>query len=82
MALVTISGYPCSGKSTRANQLAAYFEKRLGEAGYDGPRLRVALVDDEGSHVERAVYDGGSKATSSWSHPILEPVVPFAGTYT
>lgn len=60
MALVTISGYPCSGKSTRAKQLAAYFQKRLGEAGYEGPKLRVVLVDDEGSHVERAVYDGGS----------------------
>lgn len=58
MALVTIVGYPCSGKSTIATKLKAYFEERLAEEGYNGPRLEVILVSDESSHVSRSVYDG------------------------
>jgi protein KTI12 len=60
MALVTIVGYPCSGKSTRSTQLKEYFERRLSSPEYGGPKLRVVVVDDEGSHVPRTVYDGAS----------------------
>lgn len=57
MALVTITGFPCSGKSTRAQQLKRNFEKRLKEPEYDGPALEVVIVDDESSHVPRSTYD-------------------------
>lgn len=57
MALVTITGFPCSGKSTRAQQLKQYFAKRLKEPEYDGPALEVVVVDDESSHVPRSTYD-------------------------
>lgn len=57
MALVTITGFPCSGKSTRAQQLKRDFEKRLKEPEYDGPALEVVVVDDESSHVPRSTYD-------------------------
>lgn len=57
MALVTITGFPCSGKSTRAQQLKQYFEKRLKKPEYDGPALEVVVVDDESSHVPRSTYD-------------------------
>ncbi|WRT63655.1 uncharacterized protein IL334_000578 [Kwoniella shivajii] len=57
MALVTISGFPCSGKTTRAEQLKEYFESRLSAEGYNGPELIVALVDDDISHVPRSSYD-------------------------
>lgn len=66
MALVTIVGFPCSGKSTRASQLKQYFENRLKDESYTGPRLDVVIVDDESSHVPRSVYDG----LSPFSHPI------------
>ncbi|KAL7418918.1 kti12, chromatin associated [Cryptotrichosporon argae] len=57
MALITITGYPCSGKSTRAHELRRHFEGRLADPTYTGPPLSVVVVDDEGSHVSRAVYD-------------------------
>ncbi|CAD6583746.1 MAG: hypothetical protein TREMPRED_003644 [Tremellales sp. Tagirdzhanova-0007] len=57
MALVTIVGYPCSGKSTRAVQLVSAVEKHLSDATYTGPRFRVVIVDDESNHIPRSVYD-------------------------
>jgi protein KTI12 len=57
MALVTISGFPCSGKSTRALQLKEDFQARLFAPGYTGPQLSVIIVDDESNHVDRSVYD-------------------------
>ncbi|WVR03463.1 hypothetical protein IAU60_000454 [Kwoniella sp. DSM 27419] len=61
MALVTIAGYPCSGKSTRATQLQEYFTRRLGEADYEGPELQVVIVSDESSHVPRSTYDSSAQ---------------------
>lgn len=58
MALVTISGFPCSGKTTAARALERDFTARLGEPSYKGPRLRVVVVDDESNHVPRSTYDG------------------------
>jgi protein KTI12 len=57
MAFITISGYPCSGKSTRAQQIRADFERRLQEEGYAGPKLSVEIVDDPVSKVTRESYD-------------------------
>jgi protein KTI12 len=62
MALVTISGFPCSGKSTAARALAEHFTTRLGEPSYTGPKLRVVVVDDESNHVPRSTYDGESES--------------------
>lgn len=62
MALVTISGYPCSGKSTRAHEIARDFERRIAESsaasGSTAPKYSVVVVDDDGCHVTRAAYDG------------------------
>lgn len=64
MALVTVSGYPCSGKSTRAEELKAWVEEKIAAdkqaAGADGtPKFdNVVLVSDGGVHVTRAAYDG------------------------
>lgn len=57
MALVTISGFPCSGKTTRAHELKADFEARIASPSYTGQKFEVVLVDDAGSHVTRAAYD-------------------------
>ena len=57
MALVTIVGFPCCGKSTRAKQIKEYLEKRIQEETTEGPKLSVVLVDDDNSHVPRSTYD-------------------------
>ncbi|ORX34635.1 chromatin associated protein KTI12 [Kockovaella imperatae] len=57
MALVTIAGYPCSGKSRIARMLADDFRARLQSSEYDGPKFEVVVVDDDSSHVPRSVYD-------------------------
>ncbi|KAI5120338.1 hypothetical protein M0805_009414 [Coniferiporia weirii] len=59
MALVTISGYPASGKSRRASQLKTYFEQRLQEPSYDGPKLKVIVLSDDVLNIKRHVYDDG-----------------------
>jgi len=58
MALITISGYPCSGKTTRANQLKDAFEKQLADPPYNGPVKNVVLVSDDLLNLERQAYDG------------------------
>lgn len=63
MALITIVGFPCSGKTTRAKQIKEYLESRLRDPAYDGPRLSVLAVDDENSHVPRSTYDSEFLAT-------------------
>ncbi|KAF8348071.1 chromatin associated protein KTI12 [Amanita rubescens] len=55
MALITVTGFPCSGKSTRANQLKTYFEYKV--STYEGPLRRVLVLSDDTLNIERAVYD-------------------------
>ena len=58
MALVTIVGYPCSGKSRRTAQLKESFQARLADPEYSGRKLEVVIIDDESCHVPTSVYDG------------------------
>lgn len=60
MALVTIVGFPSSGKSRLAASLAEDFRSRLAEPQYSGPELNVAVVDDDSCHVSRSAYDSES----------------------
>ncbi|KAG9017495.1 hypothetical protein FRB90_001088 [Tulasnella sp. 427] len=57
MALVTISGYPASGKTYRAEQLRTYFEGRFSAPNYDGPRFKVIVISDDSLGVDRSAYD-------------------------
>ncbi|KAG8902333.1 hypothetical protein FRB99_004616 [Tulasnella sp. 403] len=57
MALVTISGYPASGKSRRVDQLTADLETRLADPQYDGPKLKVVVISDDLLGITRNVYD-------------------------
>ncbi|TFK75268.1 chromatin associated protein KTI12 [Pluteus cervinus] len=56
MALVTLSGFPCSGKSSRATQLRDHLEGNLKDPAYNGPQYRVLILSDEVLNVNRAVY--------------------------
>ena len=58
MALITITGYPCSGKSRRAQQLREYLESKLGDPEYHGPTLKVGVLSDDNLNLSRSVYDG------------------------
>lgn len=58
MALITITGYPCSGKSRRAQQLKGYLESKLADPEYRGPTLKVVLLSDDDLNLSRSVYDG------------------------
>lgn len=58
MALVTISGYPCSGKTTRALKLKEAFEQRLSDPAYAGPVTKVVLISDDTLELSREAYSG------------------------
>lgn len=59
MALITVSGFPCSGKSMRVNQLKTYLEYKISSTLYDdGPLRKVLVLSDDTLQIERAVYDG------------------------
>ncbi|PCH36115.1 chromatin associated protein KTI12 [Wolfiporia cocos MD-104 SS10] len=59
MALITVSGYPSSGKSRRAEQLKTHLEARLRDPGYAGPNLKVSVVSDDVLNIDRQVYNDG-----------------------
>ncbi|CAL1706625.1 unnamed protein product [Somion occarium] len=56
MALITISGYPSSGKSRRAIQLKNHLERRLRDPSYTGPKLKVQILSDDDLNIDRNVY--------------------------
>lgn len=58
MALITFTGYPCSGKSKRTQQLKVYLESKLADAEYHGPALKVVVLSDDSLDLSRSVYDG------------------------
>lgn len=57
MALITISGYPSSGKSQRAAQLKRHLESRLADPSYTGPTLSVVLLSDDTLNIDRSSYN-------------------------
>ncbi|QDS67682.1 hypothetical protein FKW77_005272 [Venturia effusa] len=57
MPLITISGYPCAGKTYRSNQLREYFESKISASS--DPRIskiKVHQINDESLGVSRHVY--------------------------
>ncbi|EGU11621.1 hypothetical protein RTG_02406 [Rhodotorula toruloides ATCC 204091] len=61
MAMVTVCGYPCSGKTTRAQQLAAFLKCRLNDPATPARHRsasKVVLINDESLGVSKAAYDG------------------------
>lgn len=63
MALITITGYPCSGKTRRADQLKASFDARLRDPNYTGPQLKVAVISDDSLDTTRDAYKGAPYLT-------------------
>ena len=68
MALITLSGYPCAGKSHRATQIKDHLEQRLADPSYAGPSLTVTVLSDDTLAIPRSAYDG-----ESFPHRIMTP---------
>ncbi|KIO07320.1 hypothetical protein M404DRAFT_941220 [Pisolithus tinctorius Marx 270] len=65
MALITVSGYPSSGKSQRAAQIKQHIEARLEDPSYVGPSLSVVVLDDGTLNIDRSSYnDSRSEKTA------------------
>ena len=61
MQLIMMSGYPCSGKTTRAQQIHDFFAAKIAELGPTEPRiarLKLHLINDEGLGISKEVYRG------------------------
>ncbi|KAF2470096.1 chromatin associated protein KTI12 [Lindgomyces ingoldianus] len=58
MPLVLVSGYPSSGKTTRAIQLKAFFESKIANSPTDArvARLKVHHINDQTLGLSRHVY--------------------------
>lgn len=62
--LITLSGFPTSGKSTRAAQLHAYLAERIAASSAASPEAkkkstpyRLHLISDQSLSIPRTVYD-------------------------
>ncbi|KAI1426227.1 chromatin associated protein KTI12 [Xylaria sp. FL1777] len=59
MPLIILTGFPTSGKSTRAKQLQTYLSERIKAATPSGatPKYRLHLISDQTLSISRSVYD-------------------------
>ncbi|KZW00241.1 chromatin associated protein KTI12 [Exidia glandulosa HHB12029] len=57
MALVTVTGFPSSGKTRRVAQLIAHLDAALSHPDYDGPKYKVEVISDQSLNIARAVYN-------------------------
>jgi len=55
--LVTISGFPSSGKTRRADQLCASLQQYLQQDNYQGPISKVTVLSDDVLNLNRSSYD-------------------------
>lgn len=58
MALVTLTGFPASGKSKRAQQLISFLETRFQSPEHASSKYKVVLISDEGLNIPRSAYNG------------------------
>lgn len=63
MSLITFTGYPSSGKSTRALQLEKFLQQKQALASTDSSfkRMKVVTINDESLGLDKSVYDDGRK---------------------
>ncbi|KAG6821003.1 hypothetical protein H0H93_008632 [Arthromyces matolae] len=57
MALVTISGFPCSGKTRRAEQIRDAIDVYITDESYRGMITKVVILSGDGLGIKRNVYD-------------------------
>ncbi|GJJ06454.1 hypothetical protein Clacol_000646 [Clathrus columnatus] len=57
MALVTITGYPCSGKTKRVQQLTNFLEGQFRLPEYSKLNLKIVVISDDSLNLPRSVYN-------------------------
>ncbi|KAI1340475.1 chromatin associated protein KTI12 [Xylariaceae sp. FL0016] len=59
MPLIIVTGFPTSGKTTRAKQLHEYLSSRIQSTTSTGsaPKYRLHLISDQTLSISRSVYD-------------------------
>ncbi|KAI1413742.1 chromatin associated protein KTI12 [Hypoxylon sp. FL1857] len=58
MPLIIVTGFPTSGKTTRAKQLHSYLAERIREtSSCTPPKYRLHLISDQTLSIPRSVYD-------------------------
>ncbi|KAG5642443.1 hypothetical protein DXG03_002790 [Asterophora parasitica] len=72
MALVTISGFPSSGKTRRAEQLRASLEEQLKNQAYQGPISKVSVLSDDVLNLSRSAYDDSTSSDGRLGVPRLD----------
>ncbi|KAJ2579327.1 kti12, chromatin associated [Coemansia sp. RSA 1836] len=60
MPLIMMTGYPSSGKSTRASELKQLFEARLAEPAHQHRRITVQIINDASLGVTHDAYSKAS----------------------
>ncbi len=68
MACITISGFPCSGKTKRCSELKEYLEAKLASEdfffeGGEKHKVQVIVISDDSLGISRSVYDEGRAKT-------------------
>lgn len=58
MALITLSGFPAAGKSTRAVQICDFLSNKILSTDYNGPIKKILVISDHSLAISRSVYDG------------------------
>lgn len=58
MALITVTGYPCSGKSTRTEQFRSFLQSKLSSEDYAGSLKSIEVISDDKLGISRSSYDG------------------------
>jgi len=60
MALITVVGFPASGKSTTAQKIKAFLDARIAETGTG---LTTKIVSDHSLDIGRTAYDRASRCS-------------------
>ncbi|KAF8161042.1 chromatin associated protein KTI12 [Crassisporium funariophilum] len=64
MALITISGFPSSGKSTRTTQIHDYIAQKIHQTDSS---LKIHIISDDSLDISRDVYDQSSSEKTARS---------------
>ncbi|OLY82123.1 Protein KTI12-like protein [Smittium mucronatum] len=72
MPLVILTGYPSSGKSTRAQELKSLFLTKFSSDSFEKSPMNVEIISDESQGIPKTAYDGTSCTAlpDPWGQPI------------
>lgn len=69
MALITVVGFPCAGKSSRAAELRDYLLGKVLTEEYTGPIKNIHIISDHSLGIPPSVYNGTSSRSVTPCYP-------------